>query len=166
MAELGEYPPPGPDLAPPSCIGSLMDVLKDLLQVTNDTSPEHLQSLIQMIVSPLNQSVHDISGRLGSPDSGVYLCNCLNEITKFLVNIPAAAQTNAALKGQIEAQLDRLSSDQSSWLIAQLGIGHIYTILHDKINEPLSTVPGMDSSSLKIFMVSQTKLKSSQLIND
>jgi hypothetical protein len=107
-----------------------------------------------MVITPLVSQVNDVANRLGSPDQGVYLMNCVNQIIQFLKQYPNMESIHKALQGQIESQVDRLSSEQSSWLVAQLGIGHIYTILHEKIEDPLSTVPGMDAASLKIFVVS------------
>lgn len=98
-------------------------------------------------------TVNDVASRLGSPDLGVYLCNCLNKINKFIDNYPETKSITNALKNQIDSQMDRLSSEQSSWLIAQLGISHMYTILSEKTDAPLSTVPGLDAASLKIFVV-------------
>lgn len=83
--------------------------------------------------------------------------NCVNQIIEFLKLYPNTEPIHKALQGQVESQVDRLSSEQSSWLVAQLGIGHIYTILHEKIEDPLSTVPGMDAASLKIFVVSHNQ---------
>jgi len=153
QAELGEFRHPGSDLSPPASIKSLLAILKELLHESrNSSNPEHSQTLISLIVTPLIVQINDISNRLGSPDKGVYLCNCLNEIIRILDTFVPATPIHKTLTGQIEGQIDRLSSEQSSWLVAQLGIGHIYTILHEKIDEPLSTVPGMDATSINIFV--------------
>ncbi len=154
QAELDDYRPPGLDLGPPSAIKALLALLKDLLDGSNNSTPDHFQSLIHMVITPLVSQVNDVANRLGSPDQGVYLMNCVNQIIQFLKQYPNMESIHKALQGQIESQVDRLSSEQSSWLVAQLGIGHIYTILHEKIEDPLSTVPGMDAASLKIFVVS------------
>lgn len=121
---------------------------------TIDSSPQQVETLIQLVIPPLVSQVNDVANRLGSPDLGVYFCNCLNQIIQFLEKYPSTVQLRRSLKGQIDMQIDRLSTEQSSWLVAQLGIGHIYTILHEKIDDPLSNVPGMDAASLKIFVVS------------
>ncbi|CAG7728513.1 unnamed protein product [Allacma fusca] len=149
--EICEYRPPGPDLTPPMCISSILSVLQQLLEESKN-SADHMQTLMQMVITPLVTQINNVANRLGSPDMGVYLCNCLNQINVFLEQYPHTGIIHKALKGQIETQTDRLSSEQSSWLVAQLGVGHIYTILHEKIEDPLSTVPGMDPVSLKIFV--------------
>lgn len=125
-----------------------------MLKDTLPSSPEQAEILIQLVTSPVVSQINDVANRLGSPDMGVYLCNCLNQINIFLEIYPITKTISNTLKSQIDSQMDRLSSEQSSWLIAQLGISHMYTILNDKVETPLSTVPGMDSASLKIFVVS------------
>jgi len=151
QAELGEFRPPSSDLTPSPVIQELLTLLKELIEPS--ATAEHTLSIVIMIITPLVAQVNDVATRLGSPDHGVYLMNCLNEILKFLHTLPYTEALWKNLEGQIESQVDRLSAEQSSWLVASLGIGHIYTILHEKIEDPLSLVPGMDSSSLKIFSV-------------
>lgn len=152
QAELGEFRPPASDLTPSPVIQELLSLLKHLIE---PNAAEHTDVVINMIVAPLVAQVNEVSTRLGSPDSQVYLMNCLGEVIKLLQAFRETELLCKSLKGQIDSQIDRLSAEQSSWLVAQLGIGHIYTILHEKIDEPLSSVPGMDSSSLKIFSVGQ-----------
>jgi len=155
QAEVGEFRPPGPDLTPSPTIPTLLTLLRDLLKDTANTSPEQANTLISIVTTPLVSQINEVSNRLGSPDMGVYLCNCLNTISVFLDEFPNTQIITSGLKSQIETQLDRLSSEQSSWLVAQLGIGHLYTILSEQIDAPMSSVPGMDASSLKIFLVSE-----------
>jgi hypothetical protein len=139
-------------LTPSSVIQELLSLLKDLIEP--NATVEHTQTVISMIITPLVSQVTEVATRLGSPDNQVYLMNCIGEVIKFLQTLPDTELLCKNLQGQIESQVDRLSAEQSSWLVAQLGIGHIYTILHEKIEDPLSSVPGMDPSSLKIFSVS------------
>lgn len=57
------------------------------------------------------------------------------------------------LQAQSEAQLDTLTSQQASSLVANLNLGPIYTILQDSSHAALSTIPGMEPSNLKNFLV-------------
>ncbi|CAL8131551.1 unnamed protein product [Orchesella dallaii] len=152
QAELGEYRPPGPDLTPSSSIDALITVLHEILHDTTDASPQQMNILIQLVVPPLVTQINEVANRLGSPEMGVYLCNCLNQIIQNIEKYPTTEQLRRSLKGQIEMQIDRLSTEQSSWLVAQMGVAHIFTILQEKIKDPLSNVPGMDAASLKIFV--------------
>lgn len=57
-------------------------------------------------------------------------------------------------QAQSEAQIDTLTSEQASSLVANLNLGPIYTILQGHEQGPLSSVPGMDPLSVKEFTVS------------
>ncbi|KAJ8944251.1 hypothetical protein NQ318_013662 [Aromia moschata] len=52
-----------------------------------------------------------------------------------------------------DAQIDTLTSEQVSSLVANLNLGPIYTILQDQCQEPLSRIPGMEPVDLKKFLV-------------
>lgn len=58
------------------------------------------------------------------------------------------------LQAQSDAQIDTLTSEQASSLVANLSLGPIYTILQDQSHGPLSSIPGMEPSNLKKFLVS------------
>lgn len=58
------------------------------------------------------------------------------------------------LQAQSDAQIDTLTSEIASSLVANLNLGPIYTILQGKEHGPLSGIPGMDSLSVKEFNVS------------
>lgn len=56
-------------------------------------------------------------------------------------------------KAQSDAQLDTLTSEQASSLVANLNLGSIYTILQEQGKGALSSVPGMEPTGLKNFLV-------------
>lgn len=58
------------------------------------------------------------------------------------------------LQAQSDAQIDTLTSEVASSLVANLNLGPIYTILQGKEHGPLSAIPGMDPLSVKEFNVS------------
>jgi hypothetical protein len=58
------------------------------------------------------------------------------------------------LQAQSDAQIDTLTSEQASSLVANLSLGPIYTILQDHTQGPLSGIPGMEPTNLKNFLVS------------
>ena len=60
---------------------------------------------------------------------------------------------NCVFKAQSDAQIDTLTSEQASSLVAHLNLGPIYTILQGKDRGPLSSIPGMDPLSIKEFTV-------------
>lgn len=62
------------------------------------------------------------------------------------------------LQAQSDAQIDTLTSEQASSLVANLNLGPIYTILQDKDKGPLSTIAGMEPTNLRNFLVSFNKI--------
>lgn len=58
------------------------------------------------------------------------------------------------IQAQSDAQIDTLTSEQASSLVAHLNLGPIYTILQGREQGPLSSIPGMDALSVKEFTVS------------
>lgn len=63
------------------------------------------------------------------------------------------------IQAQSDAQIDTLTSEQASSLVAHLNLGPIYTILQGREQGPLSSIPGMDALSVKEFTVSVVQLK-------
>lgn len=57
-------------------------------------------------------------------------------------------------QAQSDAQIDTLTSEQASSLVANLNLGPIYTILQDSSDAPLSQIPGMEPECLDSFFVS------------
>lgn len=57
------------------------------------------------------------------------------------------------VQAQADAQIDTLTSEQASSLVANLNLGPIYTILQGREQGPLSSIPGMDPLSVKEFTV-------------
>lgn len=53
-------------------------------------------------------------------------------------------------KAQSDAQIDTLTSEQASSLVANLNLGPIYTILQDHSQGPLSGVPGKSLTKQKL----------------
>lgn len=63
---------------------------------------------------------------------------------------------NNMIQAQSDAQIDTLTSEQASSLVAHLNLGSIYTILQGREQGPLSSIPGMDALSVKEFTVSDS----------
>lgn len=58
------------------------------------------------------------------------------------------------LQAQCDAQMDTLTSEQASTLVAHLSLGPIYTILQGHHSKPLSSIPAMNPSNISTFAVS------------
>lgn len=57
------------------------------------------------------------------------------------------------LQAQSDAQIDTITSELASSLVANLNLGPIYTILQGKEQGPLCAIPGMDPLSVREFTV-------------
>lgn len=84
----------------------------------------------------------------------VYLLNCMYAITTCLSLYEFMDERLERLQAQSDAQIDTLTSEQASSLVANLSLGPIYTILQDSSHGPLSQIPGMEPSNLRLFLVS------------
>lgn len=76
-------------------------------------------------------------------------------------------------QAQADAQIDTLTSEQASSLVAHLNLGPIYTILQGREQGPLSSIPGMDPLSVKEFTVfnfrryiGEKKNKKNEILNE
>ena len=60
------------------------------------------------------------------------------------------------IQAQTDAQLDTLTAEQASSLVANLNLGPIYTILQERDkSRPLSNTGGMELPNLQGFLVSK-----------
>ncbi|KAL1131093.1 hypothetical protein AAG570_012330 [Ranatra chinensis] len=82
----------------------------------------------------------------------VYLLNCLHLMQTTLAFYEFMDERLERLQAQCDAQLDTLTSEQASSLVANLNLGPIYTILQEQGKGPLSHIPGMQPSSLNNFL--------------
>lgn len=62
----------------------------------------------------------------------VYLLNCLYQIQSTLTMYEYMDERMERLNGQSDAQIDTLTSEQASSLVANLNLGPIYTILQSQ----------------------------------
>ncbi|KAL7288451.1 hypothetical protein TKK_0017533 [Trichogramma kaykai] len=151
---LGERAePPANDLVPSPSVSRLLSLLNEVLSVASiaeDREKDMLQ-IVSCIIDPLLQEVNETASRLPTVDMAVYLLNCMHQIHSTLALYEYMDQRLERLQAQSDAQIDTLTSEQASSLVAHLNLGPIYTILQGKDQGPLSTIPGMDPLSIKEF---------------
>lgn len=143
------------DLNPSVVVTDLVSFLRDLLaimNVSNNLNMSEKKMIITHILDPLLQAINETACHLSSTDMSVYMLNCMYHIQCTLALYTIMDEYNERLQAQSEAQIDTLTSEQASYLVANLNLGPIYTILQEKINGPLSAIPGMDTSTLKAFL--------------
>ncbi|KAG5315402.1 COG6 protein, partial [Pseudoatta argentina] len=151
---LGERAePPGSDLIPAPSVSRLLSLLNEILSVASiaeDREKDMLQ-IVSCIIDPLLQEVNETASRLPTVDMAVYLLNCMHQIQSTLALYEYMDQRLERLQAQSDAQIDTLTSEQASSLVAHLNLSSIYTILQGHDQGPLSSIPGMDALSVKEF---------------
>ncbi|OXU30760.1 hypothetical protein TSAR_013226 [Trichomalopsis sarcophagae] len=151
---LGERAePPDTDLIPAPSVSRLLSLLNEVLSVASiaeDREKDMLQ-IVSCIIDPLLQEVNETASRLPTVDMAVYLLNCMHQIHSTLALYEYMDQRLERLQAQSDAQIDTLTSEQASSLVAHLNLGPIYTILQSHYQGPLSSIPGMDPLSIKEF---------------
>lgn len=104
-------------------------------------------------MEPLLRAVNEQASRLPPTDMAVYMLNCMYSMYTCLSLYQFMDERLERLQAQSDAQLDTLTSEQASSLVANLSLGPIYTILQDNSHGPLSGVPGMEPSNIRNFAV-------------
>ncbi|XP_071443578.1 conserved oligomeric Golgi complex subunit 6 [Hetaerina americana] len=157
--------PPPPDLSPPPGLGHALAMLKDVLSVTSvgEDRKNDLLKIVALVTDPLLQAINLSASRLPTTDMAVYLLNCIYHIQSTLSLYEFMDERLERLQAQSDAQLDTLTSEQASSLVANLNLGPIYTILQEQDVGPLSSVPGMEPACLNSFL---TKLDSFLAVPD
>lgn len=146
---------PPMDLNPSMVVTDLISFLRDLLAIVNITdniNNANRKILTTHILDPLLHAINETACHLSSTDMSVYMLNCIYHIQCTLSLYTVMDEYNERLQAQSEAQIDTLTSEQASFLVANLNLGPIYTILQEKMSGPLSSIPGMDTSTLKTFL--------------
>ncbi|XP_047516190.1 conserved oligomeric Golgi complex subunit 6 [Pieris napi] len=143
---------PPQDLNPSIVVTDLVAFLRSLMNVTSNINHSDKKMIIAHILEPLLHAINETACHLSSTDMAVYMLNCIYHIQCTLSLYTILDEYNERLQAQSEAQIDTLTSEQASFLVANLNMGPIYTILQEKINGPLSAIPGMDSASLRAFL--------------
>lgn len=142
---------PPSDLNPSVVVTDLVSFLRELMNVSN-THKTDKKIIITHILDPLLHAINETACHLSSSDMSVYMLNCIYHIQCTLSLYTILDEYNERLQAQSEAQIDTLTSEQASYLVANLNMGPIYTMLQEKIDGPLSAIPGMDTTSLKSFL--------------
>ncbi|XP_072936752.1 conserved oligomeric Golgi complex subunit 6 [Epargyreus clarus] len=140
------------DLNPSFVVTDLVSFLRDLMSVTSNVNSADKKIIITHILDPLLHAINETACHLSSTDMSVYMLNCIYHIQCTLSLYTILDEYNERLQAQSEAQIDTLTSEQASFLVANLNMGPIYTMLQEKINGPLSAIPGMDTTTLKAFL--------------
>jgi len=122
-------------------------MLKEILSVATmvDGRQADITKIVSCVIDPLLQSVQESAAHLPTVDMGVYLLNCLHHMQSSLAVYEYMDERVERLQAQSDAQLDTLTSEQASSLVANLNLGPIYAILQSNQSK-------IETNLLKIFM--------------
>ncbi|XP_055386752.1 conserved oligomeric Golgi complex subunit 6 [Condylostylus longicornis] len=139
--------PPQRDLVPPQSVGKLLNILKEILSVASmvEGRQSDIVKIVSCVIDPLLQSVQESASHLPTVDMAVYLLNCLYHMQSALAVYEYMDERVERLQAQSDAQIDTLTSEQASSLVANLNLGPIYTILQNNNSK-------IEVNLLKIFM--------------
>lgn len=145
---------PSRDLLPTTSTNQLLAIMRDMLSTANmsEGRENDMGNIAQCIMEPLLRSVNEQASRLPPTDMAVYLLNCMYAMYTCLSLYEFMDSRLERLQAQSDAQIDTLTSEQASSLVANLSLGPIYSILQDQSHGPLSGIPGMEPSNLKNFL--------------
>ena len=158
------------DLSPSHSTSALLALLRETLSSTSvmEEQRDQLEEIVRTVIDPLLNAINVTAVDYPTTDQDVYLLNSLYQIHLTLALFKFNDARLASLESDMQLHLDTLSSEQTSSLIANLGIQPICTMLaqaksgttdntgtinrSESIPIPLSQVSGMDSDSLGRFM--------------
>ncbi|XP_018336028.1 conserved oligomeric Golgi complex subunit 6 isoform X2 [Agrilus planipennis] len=145
---------PPRDLSPTSSIHHLISLLRDMLSTASMSEGREIDmiKIAQCVVDPLLRAVNEQASRLPPTDMAVYTLNCMYSLYTCLSLYEFMDEKIERLQAQSDAQVDTLTSEQASNLVANMNLGPIYTILQDHSHGPLSSIPGMEPSNLRNFL--------------
>ncbi|XP_049291517.1 conserved oligomeric Golgi complex subunit 6-like [Anopheles funestus] len=123
--------PPQTDLVPSRSVGRLLNLLKEILSVASMVpgSQTDIVKIVGSVIDPLLQSVQESASHLPTSDMAVYLLNSLYQIESVISIYEYMEERLERLRAQSDAQIDTLTSEQASSLVANLNLGPIYTVL-------------------------------------
>lgn len=140
--------PPNNDLIPSHSVTRLLSVLKEILSVASmvESRQTDITKIVSCVIDPLLHSITESASHLPTVDMAVYILNCLYQIQSTLGMFEYVDSRMERLQAQCDAQIDTLTSEQASSLVANLNLGPIYTLLQ-------SSTKDIDPNHLKMFMV-------------
>lgn len=140
--------PPSNDLIPSHSVTRLLSILKEILSVASmvESRQTDITKIVSCVIDPLLHSITESASHLPTVDMAVYILNCLYHMQSTLGMFEYVDNRMERLQAQCDAQIDTLTSEQASSLVANLNLGPIYTLLQ-------SASKDIDSNHLKMFMV-------------
>jgi hypothetical protein len=122
-------------LVPPPAVKRLLTLLKELLNVANmvEGRQQDIAKIVGTVIDPLLLTVTEQSTHLSATDMAVFFLNVLYEIIGTLGVYEFIDERMERLNGQADAQIETLTSEQASSIVANLNLGPIYTVLQSSL---------------------------------
>uniref|UniRef100_A0A1B0DFS2 Conserved oligomeric Golgi complex subunit 6 n=1 Tax=Phlebotomus papatasi TaxID=29031 RepID=A0A1B0DFS2_PHLPP len=138
--------PPQSDLAPPKSVSILLGIMKEILSVASmvEGRQSDIKKIVSCVIDPLLRTITESASHLPTIDMAVYLLNCLYQMQSTLAMYEYMEERIERLQAQSDAQIDTLTSEQASSLVANLNLGPIYTLLQNHASK-------FEVGSLKMF---------------
>lgn len=139
------------DLAPPASVRRLLTMLKELLSVANmvEGRQQDITKIVSCVVDPLLQTITEQASHLPAIDMAVYFLNVLYDIIGTLAVYEFIDERMERLNATCDAQIETLTSEQASSIVAHLNLGPIYTQIQSLQSPDLK----LDVHHLKMCMV-------------
>lgn len=153
MLEKAELPPS--DLGPPAALQSMLALIRDLLScqdaclVSMDDRRRDVPCILDLTVDPALQMCHISASKLCPADMAVYLANCIHLVHTTITLFEFTETKLEMLQAQMDAHLDTLVSEQSAFLISNLGMSTLHRVLQESHQGALSTLPGCDTIAVR-----------------
>lgn len=149
------------DLAPPPSVRRLLTMLKELLSVANmvEGRQQDITKIVSCVVDPLLQTITEQASHLPAIDMAVYFLNVLYDIIGTLAVFEFIDERMERLNATCDAQIETLTSEQASSIVAHLNLGPIYTVLQSQESK-------LDVHHLKMCMVSCKKVNAVSFISN
>lgn len=143
------------DLAPPPSVRKLLTMLKELLSVANmvEGRQQDIIKIVSCVVDPLLQAITEQASHLPAIDMAVYFLNVLYDIIGTLAVFEFIDERMERLNATCDAQIETLTSEQASSIVAHLNLGPIYTVLQSQDSK-------LDVHHLKMCMVRNRTVES------
>ncbi|EJW71874.1 hypothetical protein WUBG_17215, partial [Wuchereria bancrofti] len=109
------------------------------------------------ILDPLNQAVQLSATQLhSSVDVAVYTLNCLSAVNSAIILYQFTDSRLEMIKAQIDANVDVLVSEQTTFIITQTGLIELYrkALAHQPSQGALSEITGMEPSRISSTLLS------------
>jgi len=143
------------DLAPSHVTTSLLGLVRDLLAGHSvvDMAVDDLPVILSAVVDPLTNQLETTAAKLPSQDYSVFLVNNLHQLRSSLSLYQSTEDRLGQLARQVDNCLTKLSKEQSSHLLASLGLSTVQELLANRDGTPLSTVPGLHPEAIHSISV-------------